>query len=109
VMRRREFLGAFAIALASLGKARAQAAARRVGVLMGIEQPDPDASPRAAAFRERLRTLGWIDGQNVRIEYRWLTPDASRLLQDAAAIVETKPAVLVADSTAVLSALRPLS
>jgi len=110
-MRRREFLGVLGVAAFSAGNVNAQQTERirRIGFLMGIEHSDPDASPRAAAFKERLRTLGWTDGENIRIDYRWLTPDASRLRQDAAEVAQSKPDVLVADTTAALTAVRPLS
>jgi putative tryptophan/tyrosine transport system substrate-binding protein len=110
-MRRRAFLGLLCLSAVSLRNAAAQQAerVRRIGVLMGIEQTDPDASPRAGAFQKRLETLGWIDGQNIRIEYRWLTPNASRLRQDAIELAQSRPDLLIADTTAALTALRPLS
>ena len=110
-MRRREFIGVLGLAAFSLDEASAQQTqrVRRIGFLMGIERSDPDASPRAAAFQERLKALGWIDGENIRIDYRWLTPNAARLRQDAAELAQSKPDVIIADTTAALTATRPLS
>jgi hypothetical protein len=46
---------------------------RRVGVLMGFTENDPQAQARVAAFRKGLQTLGWEEGRNIRIEVRWAT------------------------------------
>jgi putative ABC transport system substrate-binding protein len=110
-LKRRDFIAALGVAVASRPlAARAQQGAqmRRIGVLMGIEQNDPDAQPRALAFQRRLESLGWNES-NVRIDYRWLTPDAARLREDSADLAQSNPDLLVADTTAVLTALRPLS
>jgi hypothetical protein len=44
---------------------------RRIGVLMNVAANDPEAQARVAAFQQGLQQLGWTDGGNVRIEYRW--------------------------------------
>ena len=49
---------------------------RRIGVLMTAAADDPEAKARVAAFPQGLQQLGWIDGRNVRIEYRWAAGDA---------------------------------
>ena len=41
---------------------------RRIGVLMGLAESDPQAQARLAAFREGLQTLGWAEGHNIRID-----------------------------------------
>ena len=43
---------------------------RRVGVLMAQASGDPEGQVRIAAFLEGLRDLGWVEGRNIRIEYR---------------------------------------
>jgi putative ABC transport system substrate-binding protein len=78
---------------------------RRIGVLMGIEQNDLDAGPRANAFQQRLQDLGWSEGQ-LQIEYRWLSNDIQRQRTDAAGLAGSTPDLLVADTTAALIALR---
>jgi hypothetical protein len=64
-MRRREFIRLLGGAAAWPLAARAQQTdrVRRVGVLMGLAENDPDAKERLTAFRERLDRLGWSDGQ----------------------------------------------
>ena len=44
---------------------------RRIGVLMPVAADDPDTQARFAAFLQALQQLGWTDGRNVRIDYRW--------------------------------------
>ena len=82
-LKRREFItllgGTVAIPLA----ARAQQPAdqmRRIGVLTVFSKDDPEGQRRIAALLQRLQELGWADGRNVRIEFRWAggDPDQSR-------------------------------
>ena len=77
----------------------------RVGVLMGPAESDPEAQTRVAAFRDGLRKLGWIDGQNVRIDYRWGGGDGARIKAYAAELVERAPGVIVANGTPAVTAL----
>jgi putative ABC transport system substrate-binding protein len=60
---------------------------------------------RVAAFRDGLQKLGWIDGQNVRIDYRWGGGDGARIKAYAAELVERAPAVIVANGTPAVAAL----
>jgi len=72
-MNRREFITLFgsaaavwpAAALAQSGRAR------RIGVVMGYPEGDPKAQTNIKAMRQGLQALGWIEGQNVTIDYRW--------------------------------------
>jgi hypothetical protein len=52
---------------------------QRIGVLSALAADDPEASARLTAFLQGLAQLGWIDGRNVRIEYRWGAGDARRI------------------------------
>jgi len=52
-------------------RAQQAGAIRRIGVLTPLAERDPVGRARIAAFQEGLRELGWIDGHNLRIEYRW--------------------------------------
>ena len=47
---------------------------RRIGVLMGFAENDPEGQACVAAFREGLQKLGWTEGRNIRIDTRWATP-----------------------------------
>ena len=74
-MRRREFVRLLGLtAMLPLG-ARAQQPERirRIGVLMPYAKDNPEGLARLAAFIRELQQLGWTDGRNVKIEYRWDT------------------------------------
>ena len=82
-IRRREFiftLGGAATAAWPLA-ARAQQAERmrRVGVLMNLSENDLEAQRLLTALREGLAQLGWAEGRNLRIDYRWASGDIVRI------------------------------
>ena len=109
-MRRRQFItflgGAAAWPVAA--RAQRQDRTRRVGVLMALAQTDPEAQVRAHAFEAGLRELGWVDGRNLRLEYRWV-PDASRLHAQATELVGLAPDLIFAPTTPVVAGLLPVS
>ena len=109
MMRRREFitlLGGAAVA-GPLG-ARAQQAAgiRRVGLLLNLSENDLEAQRLLTAFREGLAQLGWADGRNLRIDYRWASGDIGRIGTFAKELVELSPDVIVGYGTPVVVALQ---
>jgi putative ABC transport system substrate-binding protein len=57
---------------------------RRIGVLMNVAADDPEGQARLTAFVQGLQQLGWTDGRNVRIDYRWGGGDADRIRRYAA-------------------------
>jgi hypothetical protein len=69
---------------------------RRVGILMGLPESDPDVPPRIAAFREGLRKLGWTEGVNIQLEFRWAPGDGARARAFAAELVSLKPDAILA-------------
>ena len=83
-MKRREFITLLGGAAAWPLAARAQQAERmrRIGVFMRATADDPEGQARIAAFLQALQQLGWTDGRNVRIDYRWGAGDADRHSQD---------------------------
>ena len=109
-MRRRQFItllgGAAAWPVAA--RAQRQDRTRRVGVLMALAQTDPEAQVRAQAFEAGLRDLGWVDGRNLRLDYRWV-PDASQLHAQATELVGLVPDLIVAVGTPMVAGLLPLS
>jgi putative tryptophan/tyrosine transport system substrate-binding protein len=110
-MRRRAFLTLLGAAAGWPVVARAQQSAppRRLGVLMTGAENEPDGQRRIDAFREGLRALGWVDGQNVTIEHRWGAGDIGRIQQYAEELVALKPDVILANSTPVIAALQKLT
>jgi hypothetical protein len=89
-MRRREFITLLGGAMAAWSlAARAQQSGRipRVAVLMATAESDPEIKARVNAFRQGLDELGWTDGRNIRIEYRFAAGDATQLQAYAAELV----------------------
>jgi putative ABC transport system substrate-binding protein len=77
--------------------ARAQERAeRRIGALMGMVENDPEARLRVAAFRQGLREIGWNDGRNIHIEFRWAADDPTLARAYAAELVGLAPDIIVA-------------
>ena len=107
--RRRDFIALLGGAAASwpLG-ARAQQSnrLRLVGVLFAMAPSDPEAEMRVKAFETGLRELGWVEGRNMRLEYRWAPRDPGLLLSQASELVGLGPDVILATSTPVAAALR---
>jgi putative ABC transport system substrate-binding protein len=68
---------------------------RHMGVLMGIGANDPDAQPRTAALLQGLGTLGWKEGDNLRIDWRWPGDDPALFERYAAELVSLGPEVLL--------------
>ena len=69
---------------------------RRIGVLMSLAADDPEGQARLTAFVQGLQQLGWTDGRNVRIDYRWGASDADRIRRYAAELVALAPDVILA-------------
>jgi putative ABC transport system substrate-binding protein len=73
-MSRRDFItllgGAATWPLAARAQQRDRM--RRVSVLTSLAENDPEAQARLAALKQGLRGLGWTEGRNLRIEYRWI-------------------------------------
>jgi putative ABC transport system substrate-binding protein len=111
-MRRREFItllgGAAAWPVAAWPVAvRAQQAERmrHIGVLQGFAENDPEAQSWMAAFLQALQKLGWTEGRNLRIDYRWAAGVAERIPGYAAELVELAPEVIFATTPAVVAEL----
>ena len=95
-MRRRAFITLLGGAAAAWPLAvHAQQPAMPVVGVLAVAAPEANAI-RLNAFREGLRTAGYIEGQNVKIEYRWAEAHTGRLPELAAGLVRDRVAVLVA-------------
>jgi len=107
-MRRRQFITLLGGAAAWPVGARAQQGerVRHISVLMPVAANDPEAQPRISAFQRRLQELGWTNGHNVRIDYRWAQGDTARMRAQAAELVSLKPDAIVASGSPAVDALR---
>jgi putative tryptophan/tyrosine transport system substrate-binding protein len=97
-MRRRQFIslvGDVAIAWPVAARAQQGERIRRIGVLWATSEDDPVAQARQAAFLQGLQQLGWIDGQNVRIDVRWAAGNLANARQYAAELVALAPDVIL--------------
>ena len=79
---------------------------RRVGVLMGAVENDPEAKARFSEFMKELAELGWTDGRNLQIDIRRAGANADRARVYAKELVALQPDVLVAQATAPTAALQ---
>ena len=106
-MRRREFIAALGgVAAWSLGAhAQERERVRRIGMLMNLAMADPQGQARIAAFVQGLRELGWVEGRNARIDYRWSAGDTERNRKYAAELTALVPDVIFASGTAALAPL----
>jgi putative ABC transport system substrate-binding protein len=79
---------------------------RRIGVLSNLAADDPEAQKRNAAFLQALQQLGWTDGRNVRIDFRWGAADEDRNRRYASELVALAPDVILATGSPTLEPLR---
>ena len=108
-LKRREFItllssGAAAWPLAV--RAQQSDRVRRIGVLMGWPENDPEARSERAAFVEELQKLGWVDGRNLRTDTRWANPsDPESMHRFAKELVALQPDLILSQSTPATTAL----
>ena len=96
--RRREFItliGGAAAAWPLAARAQPSDRMRHIGVLMNTGPDDPEGKARNVAFEGALQELGWTDGRNVRIDYRWGAGDADRIRRYAVELVSLSPHVIL--------------
>jgi putative ABC transport system substrate-binding protein len=98
-MRRREFITLFGSAVAAIWplSARAQQPAMPVLGFLGSGSPEVYAT-RLRGFREVLKEAGYVEGQNVAVEYRWTQGQNDLLPKLAAELVQLRVAAIVAAS-----------
>jgi putative ABC transport system substrate-binding protein len=108
MIRRRDFITLLGGAAAWPLAAGAQQGdrVRRIGVLMARPESDPFFQSLLQSFRSRLHQLGWTEGDNLRIDYRWTAGVADRFQTAAAELVALKPDVILADATPSVLAFR---
>jgi ABC-type uncharacterized transport system substrate-binding protein len=97
-LQRREFtmlLGGVAATWPLAARAQQGDHIRRIGVLQGQSAEDPESKARRTAFEQALQQLGWIQGRNVRIDYRFAGGDAATSRKQAEELVALAPDVIV--------------
>src|SRR5215470_3905424 len=105
-MRRREFI-TFLVGAATwpfVARGQQSEQMRRIAVLMPFAKGHPEGQARNAALLQELQKLGWTEGRNLQIEYRWDTGD---LRKAATELVTLSPDVIVAYATPAVAALQP--
>ena len=105
-MRRRDFIGLIGSAAAWPFGAHAQQKAHYpiIGVIMGASPDDAESQRRVKAFEFAWPQLGWTEGRNIHVDYRWADPLQMRSV--VAALVASAPDVIVVNGTSVLDAVR---
>jgi putative ABC transport system substrate-binding protein len=79
---------------------------RRIGVLMVNAEGDSESKSRIGAFRQQLSKLGWFEGRNIQIDYRWGNADPARAQAAAAELVALAPDAIVANGTPATAAAK---
>jgi putative ABC transport system substrate-binding protein len=108
-MRRREFITLIGAATTWPLALRAQQSERlrRVSVLLGVPENDPETKSRVRAFRLGMRDAGWIEGRNVQIEFRYAGTDPDTIEKHIAELIRLAPNVILANSSPIMALLRP--
>jgi putative ABC transport system substrate-binding protein len=79
---------------------------RRIGVLIALNENDPEGKRRYSAFTQALGDLGWTDGRNARMDLRWGGLDNSRIRALAQELVGLQPDIILTNGTAATVALQ---
>jgi putative tryptophan/tyrosine transport system substrate-binding protein len=102
-MIRRDFItllgGAAAWPLAA--RAQQDERMRRVGVLMGYAETDPEAQAQVTVLRQELQKLGWEEGRSIRVDVRFPGTDAGRVRATLTELMSLTPDVLVSNTNLV--------
>jgi putative ABC transport system substrate-binding protein len=108
-MRRRQFitlLGGAAAAWPIGARAQQGDRLRRIGMLIGYAEEDPETKSRLAVFRQRLEKRGWSESRNIDIEARFVAGSAPQYEPLAKELVALQPDVILAHTTPATAALQ---
>jgi putative tryptophan/tyrosine transport system substrate-binding protein len=112
-MRRREIItliGGAAVAWPLAARAqqagKQPAGLRRIGVLMALDESEPEGKAQLLGFTQGLSELGWTVGTNLQMEIRWGAGDVNRIGAFAKELVAMRPDVILSQGTPVTAALR---
>ena len=106
---RRKFISALSgitVAWPLAARAQQPKRMRRVGVVMGYAESDPNGQLQVTAFRQQLRNLGWVEGSNIRIDFRFASDDPDRIRALAVELLGLAPDVMVSNSNLVTTILQ---
>jgi putative ABC transport system substrate-binding protein len=107
-MRRREFITLVGGAVTTWplsAQAQPSKQVRQIGMLIASEEDEPLVRSRVASFRQGLNELGWIEGSNLQIAYRWTGNDPERTKRCVSELVASTPEVILSHSPPATSAL----
>jgi putative ABC transport system substrate-binding protein len=107
-MNRRELIGLIGCSAVFSAARTAQGADRRrvLAIQLGTSEQDTEQRKLIAGFIDELARLGWVEGHNLRLEYRWASGSFERVLEHAAELSRLAPDVIFAQGTPVSVALR---
>jgi putative tryptophan/tyrosine transport system substrate-binding protein len=110
-MKRREFIarlgaGGVYAAVPRLALAQQDTRVRRIGVLMPLDENDPVMKTYVSAFTQTLADLGWTDGRNVRMDFRWAGGDINRMRAFAHELVGLQPDIILTSATPASAAVQ---
>jgi putative ABC transport system substrate-binding protein len=108
-MKRRDFItliGGAAATWPLAARAQQGGRVRRIAVMMTTAENDPEGAARAAALRQGLEELGWVEGRNLRVDWHWSAGDVARIRATAAELAKIAPDLIVANGTVNLSAAK---
>jgi len=111
-MQRRQFityLGGAVVAGPLAARAQRDGKTRRIGVLAGLAADDPLGQVRIEAFVQELQKLGWTDGANLHIDYRWAAGNNSDRVKYATELLSFGPDVLFASGGSSMPSLLQVS
>src|ERR1700751_642010 len=108
-IRRRELivtLGSAAAVWPLMARAQQPTGMRRLGMLLNLSESDVEAQRLLKAFREGLAQLGWADGRDLRIDYRWAGGDVGQIKTFAKELAELSADIMVGYATPSVAALQ---
>lgn len=108
-MKRREFISLLcgaAVARPIVAGAQQRERTRQIGVVMGYPEDNPNAQLQVTAFRQQLKKLGWIEGDNLRIDLRYGADDPTRIRRLTTELLGLGPDLMVSNSNLVTTILQ---
>src|SRR5262245_41418504 len=110
-MRRREFitgLGCTAALGATPARAQPQRV-RRVGILHGLAETDPEQQSRVAAFQRQMQQLGWVEGEHIRYDSRAMFANPDNARRVAADLLKLSPDLILVSGSLNVEAVQSAS